>query len=49
MTRRLYSSFLDRWPAVNKCAPAVCWLRMQENLGLAQGTLKLGQLMLELA
>jgi hypothetical protein len=32
-------SFVDRWSAVNKCAPAVSWLRMQANLGLAQGTL----------
>jgi integrase/recombinase XerD len=33
------SSLLDRWPAVSNCAPAVSWLRMQENLGLAEGTL----------
>jgi integrase/recombinase XerD len=39
MTRRLSSSFLDRWPAVSNCAPAVSWLQMQENLGLAEGTL----------
>jgi integrase/recombinase XerD len=32
-------SFLDRWPAVNGCAPAISWLRMQANLGLAEGTL----------
>src|SRR3989442_6514220 len=38
MTRRLSSSFLDRWPAVNKCARAVSWLRMRGNLGLAEGT-----------
>jgi integrase/recombinase XerD len=39
MTPMLSSSFLDRWSAVSKCAPAVSWLRMQENLGLADGTL----------